>query len=236
MIYVMICEDDPVSRKVNLAYVDGFSEKYKLEVQVTLFNGTCDALVNKWFDIAILDIDLGVENGIRVAKSILKVNKAAVIIFITNHAEFALDACKLQAYYLLKPVNQIELEQVFAKAVIQVKSIKNRSFEEQITFCADRKQHSLNQSEIIYIERVQRKIKIVTMQKTYFINDSISSIVEKMTNYFIQISQGIIINAREVELLDGSIFYMKTGQTFKMGRRFRNVATNTYHSMLDDRR
>lgn len=223
MINILICEDDPVSSQVNKAYIRALSKKFKVKIDLYVVNEGSQ-ISDKWFDIAFLDIDLGNENGIDIARKILQKNTGAAIIFITSHGEYALDACKLQCFgYILKPIKQEELEKLYAKAIIQVQSIKNRSIEEQLSFYAERRPISIKQQEIVYIERAQRKINIITMGKVYCVNDSLHAIADKLTNYFLQISQGVIVNAREIQSLEGDMVYMKTGQRFKIGRAFRTA-------------
>ena len=57
-------------------------------------------------DIAFLDIDMPVINGLEMAKRLIKINPNTNIIFVTGFAEYALDAFNLYASaYLTKPVS-----------------------------------------------------------------------------------------------------------------------------------
>ena len=57
-------------------------------------------------DIAFLDIDMPVLNGILLAKKLKTVNPQVNVIFVTAYNEYALDAYKLHASgYVTKPVN-----------------------------------------------------------------------------------------------------------------------------------
>ena len=57
-------------------------------------------------DIAFLDIDMPVMNGMMLAKKLKTVNPLVNIIFVTAYHEYALDAYKLHASgYVTKPVN-----------------------------------------------------------------------------------------------------------------------------------
>ena len=57
-------------------------------------------------DIAFLDIDMPVMNGMMLAKKLKTVNPQVNVIFVTAYNEYALDAYKLHASgYVTKPVN-----------------------------------------------------------------------------------------------------------------------------------
>ena len=58
-------------------------------------------------DIAFLDIEMPVINGIQLAKKLKRVNPLVNIIFVTAYETYALDAYKMHASgYILKPVNE----------------------------------------------------------------------------------------------------------------------------------
>jgi len=63
-------------------------------------------------DIAFLDIDMPVINGIMLAKKLKTVNPQANVIFVTAYNEYALDAYKLHASgYVTKPVNLEKIQE-----------------------------------------------------------------------------------------------------------------------------
>ncbi len=61
-------------------------------------------------DIAFLDIEMPVLNGIQLAKKLKKVNPSINIIFVTAYNNYALDAFNIHASgYIMKPVNENKL-------------------------------------------------------------------------------------------------------------------------------
>lgn len=63
-------------------------------------------------DIAFLDIETPVINGIQLAKKLKKVNPLVNIIFVTAYDTYALDAYKLHASgYITKPVNESKIKE-----------------------------------------------------------------------------------------------------------------------------
>lgn len=62
-------------------------------------------------DVALLDIDLGKENGLSLAQKLKELNREINIIFVTGHQEYAKDAFDLHASgYLTKPVTAEAVE------------------------------------------------------------------------------------------------------------------------------
>lgn len=63
-------------------------------------------------DIAFLDIDMPVINGILLAKKLKTVNPQVNVIFVTAYNEYAIDAYKLHASgYVTKPVNVEKIQE-----------------------------------------------------------------------------------------------------------------------------
>lgn len=61
-------------------------------------------------DAVILDIEMPVLNGISMAERVKKLHPGIALIFLTGHAQYAVDAISLRASgYLLKPVDQESL-------------------------------------------------------------------------------------------------------------------------------
>jgi len=85
------------------------------------------------FDIAFLDIELGISNGILLAKQLKDMQPDIHIIFATSYPHYAVDAFSVRATgYLLKPVQkehiQRELTFVYGKSVQSKKEISVQTF------------------------------------------------------------------------------------------------------------
>ena len=66
--------------------------------------------IDKKIDIAFLDIEMPVINGIQLAKKLKKINPQINIIFVTAYNNYALAAYSLHASgYVMKPVNESKL-------------------------------------------------------------------------------------------------------------------------------
>ena len=67
---------------------------------------------DKKIDIAFLDIDMPVINGVQLAKKLKDINPTLNIIFVTAYDHYALEAHKLHASgYITKPVNEALVRQ-----------------------------------------------------------------------------------------------------------------------------
>ncbi len=70
-----------------------------------------DENINNKIDLAFLDIEMPLLNGIQLAKKLKKINPLINIVFVTAYNNYALDAFNIHASgYILKPVNENKLK------------------------------------------------------------------------------------------------------------------------------
>ena len=235
MINILVCDDDSNWLRISEDILIQLSKKYNILLEISTYNSMREIpkedIEKKRIDIAYLDIELSNgENGIELAKLIQKYNKWAIIFFLTSHREFTKEAFfDIQAFgYLGKPIKHNIFENYFQKAVLQVASIKNRSITSVLEFYSDKLPVKVKQREIIYIEKIERKITIKTLKRSYQVNESIKQLESRLDSSFLKVNQSVIVNMREVSFLSNSICCLKTGQEFTIGRTYKNNVKDTY--------
>ena len=107
-----ICVDDePLVLQLTISLVRDLPQFDRVEG----FGGSLEALdwlENHQPDIAFLDIDMPVMNGIKLAQRIKEQYPSTAIIFLTGYAQYAVDAFAIHASgYLLKPINREKLSE-----------------------------------------------------------------------------------------------------------------------------
>jgi len=75
-----------------------------------------DILINQSPDLVFLDIQMPEKNGFQLVEYLQKFLLETHVIFVTAHAEYAIDALKVAAFdYLLKPVMMTELQETILR-------------------------------------------------------------------------------------------------------------------------
>lgn len=97
----------------------------KFEI-ITYISG--EDLLAEWesknFHIIFIDVEMEGKSGIDVARDIRKKNEEIIIIFVTSHPNYALNAFEVSALgYLVKPVSYDYLKKLLTKALISVNYI-----------------------------------------------------------------------------------------------------------------
>ena len=68
-------------------------------------------------DFAVLDIDMPCMNGMELAQQLRKIRGDMIIVFATAHMQYAVDAMKMKADYIIfKPFDRYDIEDVLERA------------------------------------------------------------------------------------------------------------------------
>lgn len=112
----------------------------------------------KRFDIVFLDIKMDGMDGIETARVLRKKQDDIVLIFITGSREYVFDALDLYAFhYLLKPLDENKFREVLARAAGEV--VKKK---EKRGLFIKKKNLTLDQADILYVESRSKKVEIHT--------------------------------------------------------------------------
>jgi len=105
MYKVLIADDEQLAIDLIVGLLNLFPE-FEVVDTLTCANDIIPAIHKTNPDLLLLDINLGLHNGINIAGEIKSFNHDLQIIFNTAHAEYALDAYESYAVdYFLKPVS-----------------------------------------------------------------------------------------------------------------------------------
>lgn len=111
-------------------------------------------------DIAFLDIDMRIMNGLEMAKALQKIHPRMNIIFVTGYAEYALDAFNLYASaYLTKPASEESVKRAVGQLrySIEEKRVRFQCFGNFEVYCDNRPmKFSLNRTKELLAYLVDR--------------------------------------------------------------------------------
>lgn len=228
-----ICDDEILQLKLNNVYLKEIAARNKCNVTVKAFINSTQLfsyLKKETLDILFLDIDLGEESGIDVARKLLVINPKLIIVFLTGHREFTNEAFDVEALgYVLKPIDEQKLERIFIKAATQVIGIKNKSDGPSLIITEENIKKKINQADIVFIERVLAKSIIHTRDRKYQVYEPLTSLCERLDNTFLRINQSEVISSKEILKIEGNTVFLKNGKTLSMGRTFKKAVLDFFY-------
>lgn len=139
---------------------------------------------------------------------------------------------KVRAFdYVQKPINLDFFKVTFARAIKQILKSKSIGTYETIIVTVENLKEKINQSNIIYIEREGAKsIIVMNNKKELYVYETIKSLSSRLGKNFIQINQGVIVNAKMIKKVEKSIIIMQNGYDFSIGRTFSKKFKEFYYN------
>ena len=114
---VLLVDDEPL----NLENCKDILNSFDIVDNIITFDNPINVIKyiqSNSVDVAILDIEMPVMNGISLAKKLQKISPSTCIIFLTCHSQYALDAFAVDAIdYVLKPIDCNELKKALLKTI-----------------------------------------------------------------------------------------------------------------------
>lgn len=176
MIHVAIVENETQQLRELHDFVCRYSEESGVLVAVHCFSDGED-LIEEFtpgrFEVILLDIKMEHMDGLATARLIREHDRAAVIMFITNMVNCAVEGYSVNAHdFIIKPVGYSvfadRLASAFEKALRSMKSTVRIKTLDGIA-CLDR-------SEITYVEVVSRRTVIHTKSTTHTCYEALAGI------------------------------------------------------------
>ena len=194
---VVICDDYKESRYILRRYIEKLNIKQvKVVAEAQDGNQLIDICRSTLPDIILLDIDMPGMGGIEAAKKIVKFLPNVSLIFITAYKSFAIEAFEVYPVdYILKPISIERLGKSINRIVKKKSKDSLKSESRVITFLSNREAYNINQESILFIERVDRKTLIHTLQGALETCESLNSVYEKLdSKIFERVHRSYIIN------------------------------------------
>ena len=121
-IKIAICDDEHELANYIKNLVGKWADKKSIRAKIDMFdsaeNFKSAGSENKIFDILLLDIEMGGQNGVELARDLRKTDEKLVIIFITGFADYMSEGYDVSAlHYLMKPIKEDKLFEVLDKAL-----------------------------------------------------------------------------------------------------------------------
>ena len=216
MIKIAICDDEANVR----AYLSSLIEAQSCPCEVVEYASAGDCLADhREFDLLVLDIELSPDrsglDGMALARKIRECTTGTqpVIIFVTGYERYVFDAFDVGAFqYLLKPVDGEKFAQVFARAVAQIGTTKEK-LGRVLTLQSANTSRTVPLDSIYYIESSNHKVELHLRNGEFVCYAKIGDLELELQDQFFRIHKGYLVNLSYVA------GYSKTEVTLTNGER-----------------
>lgn len=227
---IAICDDLESDRDYLKDLLNKWANDYSHLLNVDTFSSAESFLFHyeeaKDYDILLLDIEMGLMDGVSMAKKIRQDNDAVQIIFITGYSDYIAEGYEVNAlHYLMKPVKEEKLFSVLERAIEKIS--KN-----DVVLNMD----SANGMVRVPIYQI-RFAEVFGNYVTIHANDDVvakmtlNEIEKLLDERFYRVGRSVIVNLNEVsrvtkteiKLLDGTSIHLPRGAYDGVNRAIINM-------------
>jgi DNA-binding LytR/AlgR family response regulator len=208
----LVVEDEPLAQNVLKKYI-GDHPSLALAAICDNALDAQQALAAQPVSLLFLDINLPRLSGISFLKTL---SHPPLVIFTTAYAEFAAEGFDLDAVdYLVKPFSFERFLKAINKAMEKLQRpapVSSASIPASIFIRADKKVYQVNLDDILHLESLDDYVKVVTVQCSYLVKDTLKSLLEELpATQFIRVHKSYVIAKNKIVFFEGN--YVKIGST-----------------------
>ena len=200
---VLVVDDETLARsRLRTLLGDCTSPAVRLDGEAANATQAIELLKRLEFDVALLDINLPGADGMALARMLRDFPDPPAVVFITAHAQHAVQAFELEAVdYLTKPVR---LERLIAalQKVERSRAGRSSALVEEVVIIQDRgRTERVLLKDVLYFKAELKYITVRTAARSYILDGSVNELEEKYKVHFMRIHRNAIIARRAVRAL-----------------------------------
>lgn len=202
MLKIAVCDDDKILSNELVEIIEEFFRTIFIEQIIDVFyDGS--TLANAYkngerFDIILMDIEMKFINGIEVAKTIRKIDRNVILIYVSGHDTYLLQLFEVEPFrFIKKPINKSELNKALESAYNRIVE-KDIYFEYQFNKCIGK----VLLRNIRYFESLGRIVKIYDEKETHKFYGKLDVVEERVSNGkipFLRIHKSYLVNFHYID-------------------------------------
>ena len=207
MLKILLVDDELLARQ-RLRTLLADCNAPQAEVLAEAANGpqAVTALKQCTFDLVLLDVRMPGMDGVQLAQTISSMSEPPAVVFVTAHAEHAVQAFDVAAVdYLTKPVRLERLQQALQKVerIVQSRLLQNADFLVDSLIIQDRgRTEKVPLAEVLYLKAELKYITVRTATRSYILDGALNELEEKYAAQFMRIHRNALIARRAVRALE----------------------------------
>ena len=156
-------------------------------------------------DVVLLDVRMPGISGVQLAQAIAGLPQPPAVVFVTAHAEHAVQAFEVEAVdYLTKPVRLERLQQALQKVerLANINAGLQPDLLGEVLIIQDRgRTERVPLAEVLYLKAELKYITVRTARHSYILDGALNELEEKYAAHFMRVHRNALIARRAVRAL-----------------------------------
>ncbi len=190
--------DDEVPARDELRYLLGAFKDVHVVGEASSAAEALELSQSSVYDVVFLDVEMPGLTGVAAAPLVRERADPPAVVFVTAHAEYAVDAFAVEAFdYLLKPVDPERLARV-------VERLRERTQENAVPFekiavvGASGGSELLDYDQVHYVQADGDYSRVFTYDRSYLSTSSLGELETKLGSRFARIHRSHLVNLSKV--------------------------------------
>ena len=204
---VLLVDDEQLARaRLRILLADCNEPQASVEAEAGNATQALQWLQRQSFDLALVDIHMPGADGLALAQALRALPSPPALVFVTAHAEHAVQAFELEALdYLTKPVRLQRLQMALEKAArfVQARRDKEAVPPEELMIIQERgRTERVPLSEVLYLKAELKYLTVRTQTTSYLMEGSLSEMETKYPNRFLRVHRNALVTKGRVRSLE----------------------------------
>lgn len=181
-------------------------------------------------DVILMDIEMPEMNGLQTARELRKIDKDAVLIFVTRMAQFAIHGYEVNALgYMLKPVTDFALDTILKKA----EAVLLSRVSEKLVLQTKSGIVTFSTRDLSYIEVQGHHLTYHLTDREYEVYGKLSEMEERLKKcHFSRCGKAFLVNLAFVREIMGNELVLAGQVTLPLSRSMKKAFMNDYIAYL----
>jgi len=207
MLKALIVDDEPLARARMRALLEQCTTPWvQVEGEAANAGQALTLLSRHSVDVVLLDIHMPGTDGMALARRLLVMPEPPCVIFVTAHAEHALQAFELEALdYVTKPVRLSRLVSALQKVERRTRAALAEPSEASAAFLTvqDRgRTERVPMHEVVYLKAELKYITLRTSERSLILDGALSELEDRHGAYFLRIHRNALVARHRVRALE----------------------------------
>jgi two-component system response regulator AlgR len=206
---VLIVDDEELARlRMRSLLADCMEPSAEVVGEAGTATAALQWLTQHTCDVMLLDIHMPGLDGVQLAQRVRTLPRPPGLVFVTAHAEHAVDAFELDAMdYLTKPVRRARLQEALVRVAQRqglVAPSSNGSTDTQpVLVVNDRGSLArVPLNEVLYLKAELKYVTLRTAQHSYVLDDSLTELEGRLGGEFLRVHRNAIVARGAVRALE----------------------------------
>lgn len=203
---VLLVDDEALARaRLRVLLADCHAPAADVVAEAANATQAMAAIRQHAFDVVLLDVRMPGISGVELAQALAALPQPPAVVFVTAHAEHAVQAFEVEAVdYLTKPVRLERLQQALQKVerLAHISIGLQPDLLGEVLIIQDRgRTERVPLAEVLYLKAELKYITVRTARHSYILDGALSELEEKYATHFMRIHRNALIARRAVRAL-----------------------------------